>query len=405
MILFKTQLGEIFSVALNRNSIILAAQEIQKLPKFAEDEKIQRLKFSGKWVSGLLRRASMSRRRITTSKMGIATNFDISHIQKAIPGHQHVYNADETGIFISSQSNYLYMDQRGRRAVSIQPESKMRLTAMLCLRDDGWIAPPFLIIRNTLSCPNQSGSRVIHSLHKRDPFTEANGWEMLMWNETLLVKGIVTQFNFPYLRQTSTGVVITANSKAWMTSCLMVMWTQLIVRFFEPGLLVMDNVSMHKTEIVMKALNESPCHPVYLPTYSTAVLQPCDLVLNGKIKAGIRKLRSAELLTALKSWKLDYAQKFIAGLPTEEFRAPNPKLLATLPGLLEILNDLKNNLKFVDSIKKCFIRCGFSTKAKAINEETEDDEAENGVVETVETVRDLIDNVRVEPLQEEDEEL
>lgn len=91
-------------------------------------------------------------------------------------------------------------------------------------------------------------------------------------------------------------VVIQANTKGWMDEGMMSVWLDRCFSrrpdgFFhvKPGMLVMDSMRAHITDIVKKKISSKNCMPVIIPGGMTKMLQPLDISVNRSFKAVLRR--------------------------------------------------------------------------------------------------------------------
>lgn len=150
-----------------------------------------------------------------------------------------------------------------------------------------------------------SSSRVLDNLMLSRGIAISDGWEKRVWRRTLTLpqKGkkdpVAAQHVRPYLIHTD-GTIITVQAKAWMDSAGICMWADVqIGPIFAAKrrkcLIIWDNCGSHNVAAVREVLKEWGLTPKNLPPNMTDILQPMDLVVNGPVKAGIRRARVQNL--------------------------------------------------------------------------------------------------------------
>ena len=115
---------------------------------------------------------------------------------------------------------------------------------MLCISKSGQCLKPFIILKGT----------AIHRLRK---FTEES------------------------------RVISVCNSKAWMTTQLMISWlTRVLIPYTENqhSILLMENFAPHRDATLLEIAATNNVHVVYVPPRCTPVAQPCDIRVNAFVK-------------------------------------------------------------------------------------------------------------------------
>jgi hypothetical protein len=206
---------------------------------------------------------------------------------------EDVVDADETGL----NPTHAFVPRGAARATAPATDEKARFTSMEGGTAAGEMLPQFEIIECSVKGPDLSSVRVIATMHQQPGFTAADGWELKEWRKTLTLtkKGVETTEEYirPYIIETATGNVVTAQHKAWMDTPGMVMWIDTVLgpwreRAGRRKLLIMDNVSFHLVDVVADALKEHDIVFEPLPPNMTDLLQPMDLAVNRALKSLIR---------------------------------------------------------------------------------------------------------------------
>ena len=184
--------------------IVETAVAISKHESWLTTEKIQALKFSPHWVKGMLNRAELRRRRITTDEKKTLSVTEIARIlklgQDLIRLHGHdpstIWNMDETGITYAIGPTHLFIPWDQARAANIgNVNTKLRITAVLTVNGLGEFAPIFLIIKHSDKCisekkPDQTKMRVLDNLHKRIGFRVEEGWKLEVWEKEIEINNL-----------------------------------------------------------------------------------------------------------------------------------------------------------------------------------------------------------------------
>ena len=187
-----------------------------------------------------------------------------------------------------------------------------------------------------------------------------------MWTKELTVKGVTASHKIIYIKHTATGHVITSQYKAWNDSIRMCMWFELVIkpiytRSQNKMLLWCDNCGSHKTGCVMQTINEIGLDIAFLPKNMTGELQVLDLVVNGPLKAHIRKNRAGVLYDSFQDYKVERAED--SQLPVEQrknldFDPPKPTLVGGLKDMFQLFADGFTETKFMECITRTFIKTG-----------------------------------------------
>lgn len=373
----KEQASVVANVCYSHAVIVTAAKKVQSLPKWQEQEVIQKLKFRRTWIQGWLRRCALRKRRISTQIKKLPPPDEVqrqmAEIQKRVVDGDYsaaeVFSGDETGMLFGAPPLLQHIPVDADRATAPEGDDKARFTSFLYGSAAGIMEPSFNIVKCSSKNPfDLSGTRVVHNLHTTS-FTAAKGWKLFTWARELMLpqkKGapaMPTKCKRPYLIHND-GTVITVQNNAWMDSTGMALWcdTQIGPRMRErrsKTLMVWDNCGPHKVQAVRDVLAEWNIEVADLPPKMTDTLQVMDLAVNGPLKAAIRRHRTNELFEYFQEWKirrLTAATRPGASLP--EFSPPKPKLANGLEALFECLaNSLATN-DFKQSMQRTFVKVG-----------------------------------------------
>jgi len=177
---------------------------------------------------------------------------------------------------------------------------------------------------------------------------------------------ISTKCRRPYLIHNSEGHVITIQNNAWMDTVGMVMLCDLVLEPISKQrgglLLVWDNCGPHKVRCVQEAFAAAKIAVEELPPRMTGELQVMDLVVNGPLKAAIRRSRTRSLFNFFQSWKIRRLTALAEGTEPPAFQPPKPKVEDGLAVLFECLRVNLTTPQFVASLDKVFVRVGLKKK-------------------------------------------
>ena len=346
---------------------------------FPDDEPVQKLKFSPPWVVGFLKRVALRRRRVTTQDKSLPPVGEVrrrmAEIQKVIVDDKYtraeVINADETGIFFGAPPKNQYIPESAARATAPESDDKARFTSLLWGDSDGEMQESFNIVSMAVKGTDLSSSRVLDNMMLLAGFTKDDGWEKKIWRRTLTLnvknKPVTSEYVRPYLIQASTGHVITVQAKAWMDTAGICMWADVqlgphFAKTTKRCLVVWDNCGPHKVPAVAAVFKEWGIRAEELPPKMTDILQVMDLVVNGPVKAGIRRARIDALFSFFQSWKIKRLQHLSKkdGTPPPEFTPPKPKQSEGLMTLFKVMNEVFLTDKFKLSMRKCFEQVGLA---------------------------------------------
>ena len=372
----------------------LAAKTTQKEAPWVDDAKIQKLKFSAKWVRGFLRRATLRRRRITSSDKVLplpavvaARMAEIQAVIKAGPvGGQHdgeeagyklgdLLSVDETGMHYSENPLNQYVPAGTERGTSSAFDDKKRFTAELGGTADGAMIATFIIMQCTKKGVDLRSTTVISTLHKKAGYTEADGWKFKIWDRKLVLKvkkeDKELHFYRPYIVHTD-GTVITTQCKAWMDSAGLCMWVDVLIGPWARAskrkkLVVWDSCGPHLVAAVLKVFAEWFIATQLLPVNMTDRLQVMDLVVNGPIKAHMRSSRCKSLFNYFQDWKREWGQELQK--PAGErvmpvFTPPKPNLVMGLNTVRSLPDKLFSKADFKAGLVRAFVNVGLAEDDK-----------------------------------------
>ena len=371
----------VVNVAYSYAILQATALEVQKQDNWINNPVVQKLEFSNKWVKGFLNRCELRKRTITRDDKPIAT--DAFVVAKMKEGHhlyeQHghspgnTWNMDETAVTWAIGTVHMYVPPDQQRASNIGiPNTKLRITAVICVNGLGDFAPLMFIVKHSVSSesrPDQSGMSVLKKLHKNKDlnFREVNGWELILWTKTMTINNVTADHKCWYLIHNITHHVITSQHKAWNDQVRMMMWVEIIMNPIKErdrkALLWFDNCGCHKTASIEEILSELDIKVACLPPNMTAILQVLDLVVNGPLKAHIRNSRAKKIVKVFKEYKVLVDENALK-IPCERkrliFKAPKPDMFECIEDLIHLFgpDGSFQKEKFKNGISTSFQKTG-----------------------------------------------
>ncbi len=383
------QASVVANVAHSYEIVKLAAETTRKKEPWATDAKIMKLKFSNKWVKGFLRRLTLRRRRNTSNDKVLPLPHVVAARMKEIQavielgpaggqpvGDSQTYdlddivNADETASRYALKPLNQYVPEGAARGASPDFDESARFTSMLGGTPTGKMLPIFNIIKCTINRPDLSTSTVINKLHQQPGYTHTDGWTLGVWSRVLVLKakgGAETEKTYvrPYILHAD-GTVITTQHKAWMDSVGMCMWVDLLIGPWARAsgrkkILVWDSCGPHKVAAVKRVFEFWGIAIEALPVNMTDVLQVMDLVVNGPLKAHMRRFRCLALFNYFQEWKLKWGQELQKPEGTRvmpPFTPPKPALIDGLNMLKSVSKDVFSSPGFKAGLVRAFVKVG-----------------------------------------------
>jgi hypothetical protein len=172
----------------------------------------------------------------------------------------------------------------------------------------------------------------------------------------------------PYLIHVDTLVVITVQIKAWMDSAGICMWAEVqlgphFAKLRGKCCIIWDNCGSHNVPAIGEVFAEWGIKFQNLPKKMTDILQVMDLIVNGPVKAAIRRKRVEVIFNYFQSWKIKRLQHEVAAKldPTKLPPIFSPPKPTQAEGVLTLLNVLSTSLAtpaFEESMRKCFVQVG-----------------------------------------------
>ena len=381
----REQAAVIANICYSHDLIILAAKMVQGRPQWKDDPKVGKLKFRRTWIRGWLARNAMRPRRITAQAKQLPPPEKVQEvmldIQKTIVEGEftlaEIFNGDESGMFYGAPPKRQYVPLSADRAMAPESDEKSRFTAFLWGSAEGNMQSVFCIVKCSSQNPYDLSRTTVLKNLMRDKFSAENGWELKQWARDMALPAGKKKDEAgeavletkkcvrPYLLHQPTGDVITVQNNAWMDSPGIAMWCDLQ---FGPrtqamrgkALMVWDNCGPHKVDAVRKVFDEWGVTVKELPPKMTDLLQVMDLVVNGPLKASIRKNRSMELFDFFQDWKIRRLSAAAEKRELPPFSPPKPKLQDGLQATLQCVHTSLEKEKFKQSMRKTFVKVGLA---------------------------------------------
>jgi DDE superfamily endonuclease/Tc5 transposase DNA-binding domain len=243
-----------------------------KAYKFAKEMEIDGFQASNGWLHNTLKRHG----KIGVSLHGEAdtiplevrlktmeewkTNEFHQLIEKYNVKPEHIYNADQTGLFYQKLPNRIYIDKANKKdyAGAKQMKDKTRITLMVCTAADGSKVPLSVVGRSK----NPVCFRACENNKPPLPYTDqVNAW----FDQNVTLWWINTVF-IPHHRE-----------RFGDTHCI----------------LIVDNCSAHKIDL---QLLPGWCHMIFLPPNMTSNFQPADMGMIASLKIGYKVTMLHKLL-------------------------------------------------------------------------------------------------------------
>ena len=122
------------------------------------------------------------------------------------------------------------------------------------------------------------------------------------------------------------------------------------------ALLIWDNCGPHKVPAVKEVFESWNIATRELPPRCSSELQVMDLVVNGPLKAAVRRQRTRNLFNYFQTWKIDRLKALTDQVMLPPFAPPAPKLAEGLMALFEVLKTKLAAPEFNDSLDRIFIK-------------------------------------------------
>ena len=326
----ETQTHQIANVAHSYTAVQTAAKTAATEEPWAPDPGVSKLKYSKKWVKGFLRRNGLIKRKVTASSNKTHPKTEevretVTKIQAEIQRlrlkPEDIINADESGIMISCVPKCQYTLDGERSGNFPDGTEKARFTVHMGGTAAGDLLPPFIILRCSVKTADMSGSTLLDNKHlmAADGFQEKDGWSNHLWQKEVSTKQggkkRTDLYKRPYLLNSKTSAVITANARGWMDSVTMVMWIDVLLAPWiakvgqgRPQMVIWDNCGSHLCDSVVQSFGAHNIVMLTLPPNMTDKLQPMDLSVNMPLKSAMRRYRCQQLFQYFQKWKIAWLE-------------------------------------------------------------------------------------------------
>jgi len=167
----------------------------------------------------------------------------------------------------------------------------------------------------------------------------------------------------------SSHLKITSQYKAWNDTIRMAMYIDLILKPLAASrggkfFLWMDNVSSHKTDILDAIFKEANIEVGFFPPNMTQFLQILDLIVNGALKAHIRRTRGESILHYFRHYRDLYnaeLEKPADARIMPQWSPPKPTVQECILELIHVMYDSESKFstqRFKDNVQKTFLNTG-----------------------------------------------
>lgn len=356
-----------------------AGQQVQKRAKYRENEPIQNLQFSVGWTQKFLERHKLKRRRCTTVEKPKPSREvierDLNEIQNEIETKgitpDRIFNEDETGIRWCPALMHQYVPTDASRAINPSGDSTGRFTSLIGASARGDFLPSFIVLQS--SCQDKRNLRSSTLLNKllEEGNICAHGWVKL-FHECIIKdsRGVDHLWQRPFLYNPETLDIITVQNSAWNDASTMILHIEMQLKPYKEKhftnkdcLLIVDNVSFHKTNEVQLAFQAAGWIVKYLPPNMTDELQPMDLVVNAVVKEELRKYRISQALDYIPKFKAklhSYNSGWLKNVPMPTFDPPTPNYVDGVIQMHRLYETRFKDPKFQASLKKSFEDVGLT---------------------------------------------
>jgi len=192
-------------------------------------------------------------------------------------------------------------------------------------------------------------------------------WSKYIYEKKIMRDGVEVDVKVNYLKDKK-GNIVTSQVKHWMDEVRMLMYCDLVLKPFMETVggklgVWMDNHSAHKTANVKAALGT--IEACYLPPNTTAALQILDLLVNGPIKAHIRKEKAQKIFDAFQRTRRKYQEMNEEERKTLTFKMPTTTKAEAITNYVKWAEEnLQNSAKMKESITAKFYDLGMAPKMK-----------------------------------------
>jgi hypothetical protein len=241
---------------------------------------------------------------------------------------------------------------------------------------------------------NTRPTQLVISMESRTSPGLAKSWVLHKWTKKLVQEDVEVKHSVIYLKHTSSGNIITSQHKAWNDTVRMAMYIELILKPYaekQPNkkvFLWQDNCGLHKVKCLDETYEECNVEVGYLPVNTTYMLQVLDLVVNGPLKACIRKHRAQSIVEYFAKFKALYDMELSKPQSqriTPLWKPPKPELAPCILNLIKLISSTEKDgfchADFVKGVKRSFIAVGLAYKEGTKIFEEYSDTTKSGTME------------------------
>jgi hypothetical protein len=374
----------IANVAYSYAIIREAGRDAAASQRWKGDADIAKRKFADQWVFNFLERMRLSFKKVTAVDKKRPSDDEVRAIMKAIQQQitegsytlDEIHSADETGVFYAVGPKGQAVPEGADRASAAGADSKVRFTVMMSGSASGKMMPPFTIIKCSVKGYDLSSTTVIQSLHHQLGFRAVDGWSLRQWSRTLTLtdkKGaaLTAVCKRPYLLYVGhqhphwRGAVITCQHRAWMDTPGLAMYMDTLVQPWKERtglrvLFIWDNCGPHGTAAVLQAMQSLGIAEAKLPKNMTDILQVMDLVVNGPLKAGVRRAIVEEFYDHFQAFRIQALKAEKEGRQRPNYEPPPITLQQGLMAVMDVFDTRFQDDDFQSGMKRCFVKVGLA---------------------------------------------
>ena len=339
------------------------AMDLKISEEFKDNKALQKMDFSDRYCKSLLLRWKLQRRRVTSilKKRPPVTEVEqrLAALRAKLAKYplELILSSDETAIMFRAPFKYQYVEKDAARATGfIGSDEKERFTAILAASAAGITIPGAFILKCSTGANDQSKVKVIDAV-LQCLGGEAAGWKVQHWtvrNLPLGKDGAVIDVMRKVLIH-SDGSVVWVQKKGWNDAIGMCMYGDLVLapiarKAGHDLAVVMDNCSSHCPAVVAAYLKQN-CRTelLFLPPNMTDRLQVMDLVINGPMKAALRRERARQMRP-----QIDAFRSRLLSNKSAEFVPDLPSRHDGVTSCIAAIKRFNDSATIRNSIVKCF---------------------------------------------------
>jgi hypothetical protein len=385
----------VYNICFSLDDVCKQADILAADPKW--NEKLpNNIKFSLSWASRFCKRHQYVRRKITTKSRGalpgLASILDHDDtIYEALKDFAagSVAMGDETAVRADPPTHQFIPKKSAKIGLRAQAppnaDDRLTVTAMVAVTDLGFQLPTFNIMSHGgKATTDLSRLRLLKNLMEDGPdgdtsFSESNGWVHKFWTASLKLKfkgdSIAKDrvFIVPFLKNTVTGCVVTAQTSGWMDAVRLCMYFDLVVKpYMENHALqrfayVYDNCSSHLAPAVLEFAAKLGVTLVMLHPYTTPIRCILDIDVNKLLKKATKDAVAAEWIKQIQNYREQVALAAKASKPPPAFKAQKASVRSIIRTMRNICQSSQryglNHPTFRKTIADRWVTLGFRNGA------------------------------------------